>query len=302
MTSHRLWLWASLVLLAIAAAALFGRYQRDIQAAKDRVLAGGTVLQTACGPIEYAERCRGRPVLLVHGAGGGYDQGLLLGEVFGEGFRIIAPSRFGYLRTPVPAELSIEAQSAAHACLLDALQVDNAIVMGVSAGSPSSIEFALRYPERTSALILWVPAAYAPGHEIRLDDRFTSQIVFRIIMAGSDFLYWLAVRSMPQFVVRFIGVPAELYANANPQDRAVIDAIMQSVLPVSRRLPGLQTDARLPPGPRPIDRIRARTLVVSARDDLFNTLPAAQYIAAQVPKAAADRLRYGRPSPRWPRR
>jgi len=39
----------------------------------------------------------GPPVLIVHGAGGGYDQGLWVArDSVGEGFRIIAPSRFGY--------------------------------------------------------------------------------------------------------------------------------------------------------------------------------------------------------------
>jgi 2-hydroxy-6-oxonona-2,4-dienedioate hydrolase len=43
-------------------------------------------------------------VLIVHCAGGGYDQGLAFGEPLSSGWRIIAMSRFGYLRTPLPPD------------------------------------------------------------------------------------------------------------------------------------------------------------------------------------------------------
>ena len=75
---------------------------------------------------------------------------------------MIAVSRFGYLRTPLPEDASAAAQADAHACLLDALNIKRAAVLGTSAGGPSSLQFALRHPGRTAALVLLVPAAYAP--------------------------------------------------------------------------------------------------------------------------------------------
>jgi pimeloyl-ACP methyl ester carboxylesterase len=66
---------------------------------------GSLVASTDAGPIEYAERAAGVPILSIHGAGGGFDRGLALAsELVDEDYRIIAPSRFGYLRTPVPPE------------------------------------------------------------------------------------------------------------------------------------------------------------------------------------------------------
>jgi len=53
--------------------------------------------------------------------------------------RVIAMSRFGYLRTPRPADASPEAQADAHICLLDALGITKAVVMGVSAGGPPGL-------------------------------------------------------------------------------------------------------------------------------------------------------------------
>ena len=55
-------------------------YRTDIQEARDRVATGSSLAHTSCGPIEYAVTGDGPPVLVVHGAGGGFDQGLDFGE------------------------------------------------------------------------------------------------------------------------------------------------------------------------------------------------------------------------------
>ena len=113
------------------------------------MLAGGSIVETVLGKIEYTDVGDGMPLLSIHGAGGGYDQGLLIAEaLFGDGFRVIAPSRFGYLRTPVPRDASPAAQADADAALLDVLGLDRAIVVGTSAGAPSAMQLALRHPEK----------------------------------------------------------------------------------------------------------------------------------------------------------
>ncbi|PWB51030.1 MAG: hypothetical protein C3F06_11210 [Candidatus Methanoperedenaceae archaeon] len=151
-------------IIAVILIVTYPAYRSDISAAQERVMSGSKVIETKCGPIEYAAIGEGPPVLVVHGAGGGYDQGLWVSrDSLGEGFRIIAPSRFGYLRTPLPQDASPAAQADAHACLLDALNISKVAVMGISAGASSSMQFALRYPERTTSLVLIVPGTYAPG-------------------------------------------------------------------------------------------------------------------------------------------
>ena len=99
----------------------------------------------------------GAPLLVVHGAGGGFDQGLeFAGSLPRRGFRVIAMSRFGYLRTPLPDDASPIAQADAHACLLDALGIERTAIMGGSAGAPSAMQFAIRHPDRCNALVLLV--------------------------------------------------------------------------------------------------------------------------------------------------
>ena len=62
------------------------------------------------------------PLLAVHGSGCGHDQGIAFASPLArQGIRVIAMSRFGYLRTPTPADASVAAQADAHVCLLDAL-------------------------------------------------------------------------------------------------------------------------------------------------------------------------------------
>lgn len=112
------------------------------------------VLDTAAGPMEYAERGQGPPLLAVHGAPGGYDQGLGLGEFFRvNGFKTIAPSRPGYLGTTLATGRTPEEQADALAALLDALKIEKIPVIGASAGGPPSYLLAARHPDRVSCLL-----------------------------------------------------------------------------------------------------------------------------------------------------
>ena len=85
--------------------------------------------------MEYAVAGSGPPLLMIHGTGGGFDQGLLFTEkLAAHGVRVIAPSRFGYLRSSFPADHSSEAQADAFVALLDHLKLERVVVAGGSAG------------------------------------------------------------------------------------------------------------------------------------------------------------------------
>jgi 2-hydroxy-6-oxonona-2,4-dienedioate hydrolase len=274
-------LLAGVAVAAIGGAAL-GAYRGEIAEVHRRVKAGGRMARTKVGPIEYAIEGSGPPALVIHGAGGGYDQGLLLGRNF-SGFQIIAPSRFGYLGTPTPAVISAAAQADAHAALLDSLGIDRAIVSGTSAGAPSAVEFALRHPERVRALILIVPRGYWP--EQPAETRPPNEQVMRLVMSGADIAWWLAMRLARGKIVEFLGVPPGVEARASPAERERVNEIMKSIQPLSRRIEGIRNEAAITLGPLPLERIAAPTLVISARDDLYNTLPAAEHLAEHIPDA-----------------
>ena len=206
-----------------ATALAFAAYRKEMRAAGRRIAAHRQVIASAQGPIEFAESGNGRAVLLIHGAGGGFDQGLDLGQVFlGDGFRVIAPSRFGYLGTPLPADASAEAQADAHLRLLDALQVENAPVIGVSAGAPSAMQLCLKHPDRCPALVLIVPLVYTPESADAKAPSFFFQKLLDVIIQ-SDFIYWAATKiARPTLVETILGTPLADYRSATAGERSGI--------------------------------------------------------------------------------
>jgi 2-hydroxy-6-oxonona-2,4-dienedioate hydrolase len=282
------------ILAGLLVTGLFGlaytSYQRDIHQARKRVSTDSQIVQTPCGPIEYALAGNGPPVLVVHGAGGGYDQGLEFGEpLINSGFRIIAMSRFGYLRTPLPTDASASAQADAHACLLNALKIRRAAVAGASAGAPSSMQFALRHPDRCSAMVLLVPAAYVPrpGSAPPMQTPAGTDILFDTALK-SDFLFWVAIRLTRSTVIRAIlAIPPAVVENASAAEQARVGKVLEHILPVSPRRLGLLNDAAVTSllQPYELERITIPTLVIGMADDLFGTFDAARYTAEHVPRA-----------------
>jgi 2-hydroxy-6-oxonona-2,4-dienedioate hydrolase len=283
-----------LILAALFIAALlaltYASYRRDIGRAYDRIATGSQIAQTRCGPIEYAVAGEGPPLLSVHGAGGGFDQGLELAEPLARsGFRVIAVSRFGYLRTPLPKDASAAAQADAHACLLDALNIKRAAVLGTSAGGPSSLQFALRHPDRTAALVLLVPAAYTPRPDQApaVDTPRGTPFLFDTALR-SDFLFWaMGKLAHDTFIRGILGTPPEVVARASADEQARVGQIMEHILPVSLRRPGLINDGAVVSSlPRyELERIAAPTLAISVSDDLYGTFDGARYTADHVPNA-----------------
>ena len=277
---------ASIVALAAAAVFVTLRYRRELTTARNAAAKGSLLADTANGVIEYAVRGAGKPLLSIHGAGGGFDQGLANAATFvDDGFRIIAPSRFGYLRTPIPADASASAQADAHAALLAALDVAAAVVVGVSAGARSAIELAIRHPQRVAALILIVPGTYAPTSPVNIEGSRGSRFVFWLVNIGADFVWWLAGKLAPSVLIRFLGVRPELVAAASVTERDRVMGIVRAIEPLSLRFAGINIDSTPDLRRLPLERISAPTLVISARDDLFNTLPAAEFAASAIPGA-----------------
>ena len=71
---------------------------RDMRAHEQRIGAGSRLLDTASGTVEVAEadKIDDPPLLVIHGSGGGFDQGLTLDSDYAaRSYRVIAPSCFG---------------------------------------------------------------------------------------------------------------------------------------------------------------------------------------------------------------
>ena len=100
------WLTESIIgaVAAVLVIMIYARFRRDMRAARKRLRGDGSqVIETGCGPIEYATDGEGDPVLVVHGVFGGFDQGLVIARGnIGDRFHSIVSSRYGTRSTTNP--------------------------------------------------------------------------------------------------------------------------------------------------------------------------------------------------------
>ncbi|KPJ48744.1 MAG: hydrolase [candidate division Zixibacteria bacterium DG_27] len=236
-----------------------------MRTAQDHLLAGSEVLKAEHGDIEYAVKGEGTPVLLVHGAGGGYDQGLWYGEVsLGRGYKFISVSRYGFLRSSIPENPSIKTQAALYKDLLDYLRIEKVVVIGASAGGPSAMQFANDYPDRCSALILLsaVSMTRAQG------DKAPLYVNIIHLIQQSDYVYWLFAKFFQSTILNLMGVPSNVYQSFTVQEKELSQEMLDIMHPMSRRYKGTINDGRmLELGSVSTSNITAPTLIVHAKDD-----------------------------------
>ena len=140
-------------------AVVYVSFHRDVRAARARIeQIPSQVYASKFGDIEYLLAGEGPTVLISHGVTGGVDQGMRLAggqfDQFGNGYRFLYVSRFGYLKSALPKDASARLQAAAYKELLDHLGIVEVFVYGNSAGAPSAMWFAADYPDRTRGLVL----------------------------------------------------------------------------------------------------------------------------------------------------
>lgn len=250
----------------------------------DGLLAGGPrVVQTAAGRVEYAEAGQGPVLLSVHGSGGGWDYALGMAGVFAlNGFRVIAPSRPGYLGTPLTVGRSYEEQADALAALLDTLKIEQAAVLGFSGGGAPMYLLASRHPEKVSALI----AVGALSTELgKAWNPVMEKLFFnRVGMEAFTGLLRTALALRPDMGVRLLlsdettltsGEVAALAKRimADPVRAAFVTRVwMCSARHVGRWLAGQANDNTQMKGMAPLDLsgIRCPTLVVGNATDPFH--------------------------------
>jgi pimeloyl-ACP methyl ester carboxylesterase len=264
-------------------------YRRDLKAARSALAARERdfLRGTRFGTIEYADRGDGTPVLVSHPLFGGFDVGLGIARTYvGEDFRVIAPSRFGYLGSSLPEQATPADQADAFATLLDALGIDRVAMFGYSAGGPSTIQFALRHADRTAALVLLASAL--PG-EAGGPPKAVAQLLF-----GSDLFFWTLKRCAPALLDRMLGMPKGW--RPSPPEQHAIDDAAASMYPFPPRKRGALYDLYVstPDVQRyPLEAVTAPTLVITAKDDGLSAAQNAVRGADRIPEAQLLQFPHG---------
>ncbi|MGD9380824.1 MAG: alpha/beta hydrolase [Candidatus Thorarchaeota archaeon] len=259
-----------------------------------------SIALTPQGPVEYVLRGEGPVILVIHGAPGGYDQGLLASEMWTEErFSTLAISRPGYLGTPLSVGEVFDKQADAIAGLLDSLSISRVAILGASAGGPVALNFALQYPEKLWALI--IVAGVSQPYEVREDQK--SSILGRIMLSDlfMDVGIWffdvltrrwpsLSLKEMLKENVTLDSEKRKDYAEsilANPGQVDWYKRFIKTTIPLSPRKYGLGNDldqlSRV--SMQGLERIQCPTLVIHGTADGDVPFTDGKYIAESIPNA-----------------
>lgn len=281
------------VLLGLAGFALAGggfvagAFREARRQGGTRLFGHGSKIAISAGALEYAVAGDGPPLMMIHGTGGGFDQGLLFASALRwHGFRIVAPSRFGYLGSAFPDDASPVHQADVLVELLDRLGIDRLPVVGGSAGALSAAEFALRRPDRCSHLVLLVPAANLTDRD-PVEFSALQRLAVGAVL-GSDFWFWALSRLAPEQMIRtLLATDPALLDSVSPDERRRAEVILGQIFPISRKVEGLRADGFWAGTPSRTDygRIAVPTLILSCEDDLFGTAATARLLADRIPGA-----------------
>lgn len=279
----------AIILLVISITIIFLgiQYKRFLKVKAERIEAvngKSIVVETDQGTIEYAISGAGDPVLMIHGAGGGYDQGLLLAERFlPKDCMVIAVSRFGYLNTPLSDAPTPDHQAALYRALLDKLGIDEVHVVGVSDGGPSALKFSIKYPERVKSLTMMCAKSKTPP-----ELKTVQSIVFGTIF-NNDFLFWMITEYIQSDLLNVLGVSKEVQQQMTTDEMEMAKEFFEMMTPISLRKKGIFNAniqfKELFPEDYPIWEIKAPTLVIHAEDDTLQPFDYAEYTHEKISNA-----------------
>lgn len=276
---RRLLFTASAGASAVATFLLVVRYHRDLRAARSRLAeVDRRLVATDWGAVEYAERGSGEPLLVLHGIFGGCDEALLDARDLCSDRRVIAPSRFGYLGSSLPADATPADQADALAALLDELGIGEIDVVGISAGATSALQLALRHPDKVKHLVVLV--GNVPGSPTAVVQPAWAKLFDRQLPI------WVLKTLFPTIMMRLAGVPKS-YSLTHDDARFVAEFI-DSMFPLTPRVPGVIFDAfvsNADVNACNLEAISVPTLVAHTKDDPLASHEASQRAAARIPGA-----------------
>ncbi|MEP6989013.1 MAG: alpha/beta hydrolase [Chloroflexota bacterium] len=236
------------------------------------------VIETTLGKVEFdLTEGEGPVVLASHGGIGGVDQArLMLGWLDPAQYRLLSPSRPGYLGTPLSSGHTFKEQADLFAALLDALDIEKAAVVMLSAGGPPGYQFAMCHPDRVWAL---VAIDSVSGHYNMPET--AGPVTQAIFMShyGQKFVKWVS-RKKPAWLLQEMLQGTGYYTKQQTQSHvdftlhsptalAFAHALMDTMNPYNPRKPGNDNDMVLfhQLSQLPLEQVQCPTLIVHGTHD-----------------------------------
>ncbi|TXT63933.1 MAG: hypothetical protein BAJALOKI3v1_290037 [Promethearchaeota archaeon] len=257
-----------------------------------KLKSGSKIVSTLEGEIEYIIFGEGIPLLIFHGAPGGYDQGFLMENFVENNFQVIAFSRPGYLRTPLNGNRSYKQQAKLAESLLDYLQISECVIVGLSAGGPVALRFVLQFPSRVISVILMsaVTKKYIPS------DYQSNSLLGKVYLSnlGGDLMGYfmgLSLRKWPERVLKsFLNIETTFSKeiindlvneiSKKPNQMNWFRQLVDTTIPLSVRKEGLKNDIQVLSELEPLslENIEKPILVIHSKKDADVEFSHAQHI------------------------
>ena len=246
------------------------------------------LIKTSRGVVEVAAWGEGPAVLSLHGAMGGYDQGILLAQtVTYPRFHYVAVSRPGYLGTPLRAGKTPQEQADLCAEVVDQLGVENAAVIAISGGGPAALQFALRHANRCRGLVMI--SACSDRLDVPIPFRFHIMKLIARIPGATNAMRKKMEKDPEKAALRAIPDDAlRVRVLQDPETGPLLLALQTSVIDrMARRLPGTENDIRQTRAEMayPLEQISVPTLVVHGTSDSAVPFAQGRALANRVPGA-----------------
>jgi pimeloyl-ACP methyl ester carboxylesterase len=277
-------LWGIGIVLTIMVVVVVAAYFWDMHRAYERINGKSIVISSPFGDIQYSQGGSGPAVLVIHGSGGGYDQGeLLVQAVLSDRVHWIAPSRFGYLRSTFRKGATFDDQAHAYAYLLDQLGIKKVAVVALSHGGPSALLFAALHPERVSSLsLISCGVASSAVHDQGQANRKGTMLM---TIFKYDPLYWAITKVFKKQLMGLMGASDVVIAGLTPEQKTLVGQVIEYMNPVSPRSAGAAFDNKAAMPNERIAAIKAPTLIFHAKDDSLQLYHNAEFAASTIPDA-----------------
>lgn len=236
------------------------------------------VVETKQGKVEYHLSEGDGPVILIsHGGLGGLDQARVIASWVDDAkYRLLCPSRPGYLGTPLESGKTIEEQADLFAALLDVLKIDKVAIVTVSAGGPPGYVFSIRHPDRVWALVAidsvsgyydMPETAGVIAQAIFMTD-FGQKILKKIEEKKPDLFLKQIFQSEAYFTKEQIRKHID-YALNSPSAVAFMGAFMNTMYPYKPRKVGTENDMEQyrKLTHLPLEKVRCSSLIIHCTHD-----------------------------------